>query len=82
MLKLYQFEGCPYCHMVRQKLSDLEMTYISVCVSPDRSRRQEVVQVSGQPTVPMMVDGDVVLSDENEIIEYLEKNYGRQSRRG
>ena len=77
MMTLYQFEGCPYCRMVRQRLSDLELTYVSVCVSQDRSRRDKVLTVSGQPTVPVLVDGDVVLSDENEIIAYLDKTYGQ-----
>ncbi|MDA8343950.1 MAG: glutathione S-transferase N-terminal domain-containing protein [Thermaerobacter sp.] len=75
MLTLYQFEGCPYCQMVRQKLSDMEMTYISVCVPRDRSQRETVVRVSGQPSVPVLVDGDVVLSDEQDIIAYLERTY-------
>ena len=76
MMTLYQFESCPYCRMVRQKLSDLELTYVSVCVSRDRSRRQKVVEVSGQPTVPVLTDGGVVLADENDIIAYLERTYG------
>ncbi len=79
-MTLYQFEGCPYCRMVRQKLSDLELTYVSVCVSPDRSRRQKVLEVSGQPTVPVLVDGDVVLADENDIVAYLDRTYGAAGR--
>lgn len=75
MMTLYQFESCPYCKMVRQKLSDLEMTYVSVCVPRDQSQRGEVLRVSGQPTVPVLVDGDVVLTDENDILHYLERNY-------
>jgi glutathione S-transferase len=81
MMTLYQFEGCPYCRMVRQKLSDLELTYVAVCVPQDRSRRQQVVEVSGQPSVPVLVDGDVVLSDENDIIAHLERNYVQGRRR-
>lgn len=79
-MTLYQFESCPYCRMVRQKLSDLELTYVSVCVSRDRARRDKVVEVSGQPTVPVLVDGDVVLADENDIVAYLEATYGRQGK--
>ncbi len=77
MLTLYQFEGCPYCKMVRQKLSDMEMTYLSVCVPQDRSRRDAVIGVSGQPSVPVLVDGDTVLTDEMDIIAYLERTYAR-----
>ena len=75
MLTLYQFEGCPYCQTVRQKLSDLELTYVSVCVSPDRGRRQKVVEASGQPSVPVLVDGGTVLTDEAQIVAYLERTY-------
>lgn len=77
MITLYQFESCPYSRMVRQKLSDLEMTYVAVCVPRDQSRRQNVVDVSGQADVPVLVDGDVVLTDENDIIRHLEQKYGR-----
>ncbi|MDC4225261.1 MAG: glutathione S-transferase N-terminal domain-containing protein [Candidatus Manganitrophus sp.] len=39
---------------------------------------KEVFEVSGQYLVPVLVDGDVVLDDEDEIIAYLEKKYGQQ----
>lgn len=77
MLTLYQFEACPYCQTVRQKLSDMEMTYISVCVSPEHVERGAVRRVSGQSQVPVLVDGDTVLTDEQDIIPYLERNYAR-----
>lgn len=76
-ITLYQFEACPYSKIVRQKLSDLELTYVAVCVSRDQSRRQNVVDASGQTDVPVLVDGDLVLTDENEIIRHLERTYGR-----
>ena len=81
MMKLYQFESCPYCQMVRAKMSDLLLTYVCVNVPRDRSQRQEVIQVSGQPSVPVLVDGDVVLDDEEKILPYLEQTYGRSRAR-
>lgn len=78
MMTLYQFEGCPYCRMVRQKLSDMCLTYVSVCVPQERSRREQVIAVSGQPSVPVLVDGDTVLDDENDIIRYLDQQYKAQ----
>lgn len=77
MMKLYQFESCPYCKMVREVLSDLEITYINVNVPRERSKRQEVFEVSGQWTVPVMVDGDVMLDDEEKILPYLAEKYGK-----
>lgn len=78
MMKLYQFESCPYCRMVREVMSDLQLTYININVPRDRSKRQEVLKVSGQPTVPVLVDGDVVLDDEEKIIPYLREKYGKK----
>lgn len=77
MMKLYQFESCPYCKMVREVLSDLEISYININVPRERSKRQEVFEVSGQWTVPVMVDGDVMLDDEEKILPYLAEKYGK-----
>lgn len=77
MMKLYQFESCPYCQMVREKMSELLLTYVNINVPRDRSQRHEVIQVSGQPSVPVLVDGDVVLDDEEKILPYLEHKYGK-----
>lgn len=77
MMKLYQFESCPYCQMVRSRMSDLLLSYITINVPRDRSRRQEVMAVSGQPTVPVLVDGDVVLDDEDKILAYLDATYAK-----
>ena len=76
LLELYQFEECPYCKMVRAKLTDLEIDYIIRNVPRDREKREKVIEVSGQPSVPVLVDKNTnphtVLSDENEIIAYVE----------
>ena len=78
MMKLYQFESCPYCKMVREVMSELQLTYVNVNVPRDRSQRHEVMQVSGQPLVPVLVDGDVLLDDEEKIIPFLREKYGKQ----
>jgi glutaredoxin len=78
MMRLYQFESCPYCKMVRELMSELQLTYINVNVPRDRSQRHEVLRISGQPTVPVLVDGDVVLDDEEKIIPYLREKYAKR----
>ena len=49
----------------------LEIEWIEV--EPDY--RGEVERVSGQPLVPVLVDGSRVVADSTEIIRYLEENY-------
>jgi len=75
---LYQAEWCPYCARVRSKLTDMLLDYKIVNVPRSHSERTEVQTVSGQTGIPVMVDGDVVLDDDDDIIPYLEKTYAKQ----
>lgn len=77
-MKLYDLETCPYCKMVRDKLGELKLDFERVAVPRDRAARQEVFDVSGQWTVPVLVDGDVTLDDEEKILPYLEEKYGQK----
>ncbi|MGB8266851.1 MAG: glutaredoxin [Candidatus Velthaea sp.] len=73
---LYQAEWCPYCARVREKLTDLLLDYRTVNVPRSHAQRGEVRAASGQTSIPVLVDGEVVLDDDDDIIPYLEKNYG------
>ena len=73
---LYQAEWCPYCASVRTKLTDLLLSYKVVNVPADHDARDVVKEVSGQTGIPVMVDGDVTIADDDDaIIAYLEKTY-------
>ena len=78
-LKLYNIDGCGYCAMVRSTLKQLELDYKTVNVSWPHHERTEVYAVSGQYMVPVLIDGEVILSDEYEIIGYLKKTYPVES---
>ncbi|MDE2571990.1 MAG: glutaredoxin [bacterium] len=74
---LYQAEWCPYCARVRQKMTDLLLDYKIVNVPRPHAERGEVKAASGQTGIPVMVDGGVVLDDDDDIIPYLEEKYGK-----
>ncbi len=76
MLELYQFEGCPFCSKVRQKLTDLQIDFIAHQVEPG-GEREKVKEISGQTGVPVLVDPntDTVMPESDDIVEYLEENY-------
>jgi glutathione S-transferase len=74
---LYQAEWCPYCARVRSKLTELQLDYLNVNVPRDHAERGIVKEVSGQTGIPVMVDGEVVLDDDDKIIPYLDEKYGR-----
>jgi glutathione S-transferase len=75
-IKLLQAEWCPYCARVRRKLTDLLLDYETINVPRDHALRDEVVAASGQTSIPVLVDGDVVLDDDDTIIPYLDEKYG------
>lgn len=76
---LYQAEWCPYCARVRSKLTDLLLDVKLVNVPRDHAERDEVKRASGQTSIPVLVDGDVVLDDDDAILPYLERTYGKQA---
>lgn len=79
---LYQAEWCPYCARVRSKLTDLLLDYKCVNVPRDHSERTVVKDVSGQTGIPVLVDGDVTIADDDDaIVDYLEKTYGKAKAR-
>ena len=65
--------------MVRSTLKQLELDYETINVPWPHHERTEVYETSGQHMVPVLVDGDLVLSDEYEIIDYLKKTYPVES---
>ena len=56
MLELYQFEECPFSRQVRLKMSEWEIDYILRNVSTLKSKRQRLKKVSGQTSVPTLID--------------------------
>lgn len=76
---LYQAEWCPYCARVRSVLTDLLLDYKSVNVPRSHAERDEVRKVSGQTGIPVLVDGDVVLDDDDDIVPYLQKKFGAEA---
>ena len=74
-MKLFNIDGCGYCAMVRNQLAKMGIEYEKIDVPWSHHERKQVYEVSGQTTVPVLVDGDNILADEYEIIDYLKKTY-------
>ncbi|MCH8156686.1 MAG: glutathione S-transferase N-terminal domain-containing protein [Nitrospinae bacterium] len=74
-MKLYNIDGCGYCAMVRSALDQLNLDYERIDVPWAHHQRGEVFEASGQYMVPVLVDGEVVMDDEYEIVDYLKKTY-------
>jgi len=73
-ITLYQFESCPFCKRVRDKLAELKLDYKTIEVPYDNEHplRQKLFKESGVSTVPVIeIDGKYI-GESQDIIEYLE----------
>lgn len=75
-MTLYHVRRCHECTLVRSKLEELGVPYDDVVVPDFRPMRKQVYEVSGQYYVPVLKDGDKVLTETREILAYLESRYG------
>jgi glutathione S-transferase len=75
-ITLYHVDWCPDCIVVRRKLADLGLAYEGVLVPDIRSMRKQVHDVSGQYYVPVLKDGDLILTETADMLAYLDEQYG------
>jgi len=77
-MKLYQAEWCPFSHRVRAKLTELGIDYELVNVPASSKKRTDLEKVAGTTAIPVLVDGQNVISDSDEALSYLEKKYAAE----
>lgn len=77
MLELYQFEQCPYCKKVREKLTELNIDFICRNMQKGTKKREILMTLGGKDQVPFLVDMDkgIFMYESDKIIEYLNNNY-------
>lgn len=76
-MTLYQREGCPYCQLVRKKLTLVNQPFLSVPVAANGADRKEVIDVSGQNEVPVLVNGEDTIIGSEKILNYLDEKFGQ-----
>ena len=74
-LTLYQVEWCPYCHLVRQVMTELGLTYSTVNVQARREERAELLALTGQAVVPALQDGDGLFLGSDDIVGHLRATF-------
>lgn len=78
-LRLYEFEACPYCRLVREALTELDLDAL-IYPTPHGGRRfrPEVEELGGKRQFPFLVDPNTGQSmyESADIIEYLYRTYG------
>ena len=80
-LELYEFEGCPYCRIVREALTELDLdASIFPCPKGGVRFRPRVVELGGKAQFPFLVDPNTGrrLYESADIVRYLFETYGQR----
>jgi glutathione S-transferase len=73
MIRLYRIPHSTNVERVALALAHKGLEAESVWIDP--ADRREVRKISGQPLVPVLVDGDEIVADSTRILEHLEERY-------
>ena len=78
-LHLYDMEGCPFCRLVREVLTELDLdAVIYPCPKGGDRFRNRAMEIGGKTQFPLLVDPNrqVALYESRAIVEYLYEHYG------
>jgi len=71
-ISIYSTPTCTYCKAVKEYFNQNNVTFQEFNVAEDASRRQEMIERSGQMGVPViMVDNDIVVGFDKEKLNSL-----------
>lgn len=82
-LELYEFEASPYCRLVREVLTELDLdAMVYPCPKGGKRYRSVVKKLGGKQQYPFMVDPNTGTSlyESADIIRYLGETYGGRPR--
>jgi glutathione S-transferase len=74
-LELWQTEWCPASHRVRQRMTELGLSYIVRQVPVEPEGRTELVSLTGQQSIPVLVARGEVVAGEQDIFGYLNTHF-------
>lgn len=74
-IQIYQAEWCPHSHRVRQRLTELGVEFEAKQVEAEPADREQLRRISGQGSIPVLVDGDAVVAGPDEIIAWLDERF-------
>lgn len=71
-IRIYTTPTCGYCHQAKRFLSERGVKFTEYDVSRDRAAADEMVRMTGQMGVPVIVvDGQVVVGFDRTRLEHL-----------
>lgn len=66
---------CP-CGRAARSLKEAGVEFETIRVPVRKSKRPEIVELTGQKRVPVLVSGEEVIHDSKRIVEFVEREFG------
>jgi glutathione S-transferase len=81
MIELYQAEWCPVSRRVRQRLTELGLSYIAHPVPAARDERTELRERTGFEGIPVLIldDGRALGGEAEELIAALDADHAERA---
>jgi glutathione S-transferase len=71
-MELFQAEWCPHSHKVRQRLTELGLSFVARQVAAEPDERDELQRFAGTNEIPVLVtDEGEPICGEDDILAYL-----------
>jgi glutathione S-transferase len=80
LLQLFDIENCPYCRLVREALTELDLdAEIYPCPKNGKRYRPQVIERGGKAQFPYLIDANtgVEMYESLDIVAYLYETYGQ-----
>jgi glutathione S-transferase len=81
VIELFQAEWCPHSGRVRQRFTELGVSFVARPVPADRADREEMRRKVGTDEIPALLleDGTAVTGDADAIIAYLDAHHSERA---
>ena len=67
---VYSTPTCPYCKRAKDYLSRKGVTYTDINVAQDREKAKEMIEKSGQMSVPVItIDNEVIVGFNQDLLD-------------
>jgi len=75
---LWSFEGSPFCRVVRERMTELELPHKIITVARGSSKREALKEMAGIVQVPYLEDPNTGIRwlETADILSYLDRTYG------
>lgn len=76
MLKLYTYQGCPYCEKVRRAFAEMGTDYEEIDAERGTPGSLELVKLGGKQQVPFLMDEGqgIFMYESDDIISYVREH--------